>query len=143
MKTILDCVSCNSDSDTCNYSCLNSAAAPVSTDAPTPEGSSRPVSNADKFPYRHQLAFPNLGAIKMITSYFYFLSVVGGFILSIGYLIERPTLTANQRILLGARRIRMSRAIQSPEFHDVAVKLFCKAYRSRLDELNGIEGKSL
>lgn len=54
MKTILDCVSCNSDSDTCNYSCLNSAAAPVSTDAPTPVGSSRLVSNADKFPYRHQ-----------------------------------------------------------------------------------------
>lgn len=54
MKTILDCVSCNSDSDTCNYSFLNSAAAPVSTDAPTPVGSSRPdFLNADKLHYRH------------------------------------------------------------------------------------------
>ena len=52
----------------------------------------------------------------MITSYFYFLDVVVGLIFSIGYLIERPTLTANQRILLGARRIRST----------------------RLDELNGI-----
>lgn len=57
----------------------------------------------------------------MILSYLEFFAFVVGVLLLVAHLLERPFMTSTQRILAGALRIRSA----------------------RLDELNGIEGKSL
>ena len=43
MKTILDCQSCERNSDTCDFACLNSAAAPVPDSALASSGVAAPI----------------------------------------------------------------------------------------------------
>ena len=64
----------------------------------------------------------------MIISYLAFFAFVVGLFLLVAHLFDRPVTTSTQRVLRGAQRIRISRAIQSPDFHQRALNSFSESF---------------